>query len=267
MSNFYAQIDAINVVVGISDLGGIFNDSKYVIIDDYDLDLLGKLYTGAGIPGTPFDEDEFEDYYPPFEEGDGEGGTGTFTGGSGLIFPEASVHKDDLNIIKSGHDAKNSKETYFWEGFAYGIDEYWHAGYVNTSNNATEQTIVDITGPGILANVFTPCPKTNNGIMVVTVTIDGFAKVFTSKLLDTNHKYLLGYVAPELEDHGHTAGVEWSEKDVLLITPQEVVYKFRAGFKFETSLKVTVQCDNGMSTDSKMKRAAVSYLTYIPQGF
>jgi hypothetical protein len=44
---FYAQLDANNIVIGISQLNGEIDKQDYIKITDFDISLLGKTWDGS----------------------------------------------------------------------------------------------------------------------------------------------------------------------------------------------------------------------------
>lgn len=45
---FYAQLDNDNVVVGVSQLSGVVEEPHMIELDEYDISLIGKTWTGEG---------------------------------------------------------------------------------------------------------------------------------------------------------------------------------------------------------------------------
>ncbi len=261
MSNFYAQIDANNIVVGISDLGGVYNDSNYVIIDDYDLGLLGQTYSGSGTPGDPFDENEFEN--APSEYNASALGASSCC----LIFPESHINGCHLHIEKStGSSLRDTTSSSFWSTISNRTDEFWVGNYTTLSHNTTRQTIVDINGEGILANVISPIVTGSGGTITVYITIDDEIRTFTSDALATDNRYILGYFEEGIEDT-YKSFRNWHTPEKRILTPTEIVYKYRAGIKFTESLKIEIESSANISSSSYEDRAAFAYLTYIPEGF
>ena len=200
-------------------------------------------------------------------------------GGSGKIqmsFPRTVIEDTCLNLEGANVAVYDSTDSSFWSTIETKVGDDWTGAYITSLADNSEQTIVDIQGSGILANVITACPSVADSTFTVKITIDGQEKTFTSNLVGENNRFVLGHLNyhrttesnSRAKNTGKKFGNSWSNGDHrILVTPDQAVTDSRKGIKFDSSLKVTVQCDNNIVTSNFLNRAGVTYLTYIPEGF
>ena len=193
-----------------------------------------------------------------------------------LIFPQLSLKDEELNLEGNNVKVYDSSESNFWSTIDQKVGDSWTGAYITALADNSEQTVINITGQGVLANVITACPSVADSTFTVKVTVDGYEKVFTSNAIGENTRFVLGHLNNQRTTEsngrskrsGKTFGNTWNtDANRILVTPDEAVTDFRKGIKFEESLVVTVQCDNSVVTSNFLNRAGVTYLTYIPEGF
>lgn len=146
--------------------------------------------------------------------------------------------------------------------------------------DTTEQTIVD-TGTGV-SGVLTQILSPNilaGGVMTIRVTIDGVVTTFTATLADANVTVLCvgdfetwrASAATGGTGHGGNGNAGYASatlQAMTMITPRDSLSKgLPSGMVFEDSMKVTVQGDLNLRAGSASHKAAVAWLTAIPEGF
>lgn len=276
MPNFYAQIDDRRICVAILDMGAIYDNPLYYPIADYNLDLISTQLDISILPGTTVDENDFNDIdlsTIPIELDE------EFSASSSkmcsLTFPETLVFTHNINLKGNRMRTYNTDSSYFWSYFAYGgTYEYWDATILTFTDNTSDQTIVDLTGSGVITNIICPVPDTDNSTVTVTVTADGIPYTFSSRSNNNDSRYCLGYLAPEYDssddddDQISYPSSNWKESDreMYVLVPPTALNRGKTGIIFNNSIKVEIRSDSGWSTSNRDCYGGVSYLTYVPFG-
>jgi hypothetical protein len=197
-------------------------------------------------------------------------------GGGSLFIPQTSIAASTVSLKASTGAEYTSNESGF---FTSGIDvshteQGWESVSMTATGDTTEQTVIDTTGAGVLTHVMTPT-MVATGVMTIRVTIDGVEKVFTSSSISSGVRFCIGgFLTGRLasvSQYGLSVGgngdAGFSSANLgLFMTSLQSVSEFLIGTPFFTSLKVTVQGSSAITGTVQENKAALAYLTSIPEG-
>ena len=201
-----------------------------------------------------------------------------FSGG-GLIMPSWTTNQDSGVTLKDGISTGNlSNLAAFWATIDVShTDKGYESVSLSCAADTTEQTIVDISGSGVLTHAMSPAPSAV-GVITIRATIDGIVKTFTSETLSGANasRYMIGhFIGAGAESvaangagisSGNDSGYSSSGDAIMLTTPIQALNIGGIGLVFKTSLKVTVQSSVNVTATAEMLKALACYSLSIPEG-
>jgi hypothetical protein len=139
--------------------------------------------------------------------------------------------------------------------------------------DTTEQTIVDLSGSGVLTNVVSPPITAGGSTMTIRVTIDGTVTTFTDVLVTAASSVLMlgGYIhraTNTVEGTSYTglADAGYGAQTLTMLTPNQVIERGGIGMVFKASLKVTVQGSTALTAGSASNKAIACFSLTVPEG-
>jgi len=191
--------------------------------------------------------------------------------------PQASCVGAQCRVKTDAGGIADSTAAGFWTAVDISkTDQGWESVSLTTTADTTEQTIINITEPGVLTHVLAP-GLSGAGVVTVRVTIDGTVITFTSPTLAADERFCVGHFLGTTGSSASTtsstgAGLGssrdpgYSINFALLMTasPQALV-ESRIGMIYKTSLVVTVQGSVNLAASDEGK-ASVSHSLTIPFG-
>lgn len=148
------------------------------------------------------------------------------------------------------------------------------------SADTTEQTVIDVSGSGILTHVIHP-ELSASGTQTIRMTIDGEVLTIVSPTLASSGLRLCagdikatgygtssgsGSGVGSYQDLGYY-GTSPYMNTLFVSTSQQAVAVNRVGIKFESSLKVTIQGSVNIHATAANATAYVAYYNTIPKGY
>jgi len=194
-----------------------------------------------------------------------------------LIMPSLVALSQNVGAHTSNSTQSDCAGIGFWT--AIDVD-HTQSGYTTSKYSSTsdtnEQTMIDISGAGVLTNVMTP--SVTSATVTIIVTADGIPKTYTIATGATADRALIGGFAPWEYNTGSTGvvgiGGEGSDyglaqyHTLTMLTPVASILTMSMpiGIKFSTSLKVTIQSTVAWSASAQLLESCVCYLNHIPEG-
>lgn len=194
-------------------------------------------------------------------------------GGGGLFLPPSARLSSFLDMKDSAATAVNANSAAFWT--AIDLDHAF-LGYdtvkLAAAANTLEQTILDITGEGVLTHVLAPL-MSGSGVMTIRVTIDGGeVKEFISETISGLERFCLGLFYPwnaAVADQAYGCatdeGFGISNAQNYLPTPLDAVNE-GIGLKYFASLKVTIQASVNITATANQLNGCVNHTLLVPAG-
>lgn len=196
-----------------------------------------------------------------------------------LIMPTHTEITSAQTEYKTASATATSSTSSLWKTnltTAIGNGMGWDLAQLTVAADTNEQTVIDISGAGILTHVSGPGVG-SSGTVTIRVTIDGVVLTFVSDTLGSDLKFSIGDFLRaggatsatngggigSFEDRGY--GISLAGAD-MMTTPAQSILR-GVGLKFTASLKVTVQGSVNLSAADGRKEASAHYLDYIPEGF
>ena len=198
--------------------------------------------------------------------------------GGGLIFPSVPAYQGNIRI-------KNGSNTIYADisSTFYGQLEVSHtaAGFetatLQQAANTNEQTIVDVSGAGVLTNIMS-CALSSPGVgdITIRITIDGKETAITTTTSSLGYKVLMGGFTSNDPTSSLAITIGGgkdlgfvplgSSRKFQMLTPIQVIQEGIVGMVFKESLKVTIQGSINLSTGSAANKCVVGYFASIPEG-
>jgi len=189
-----------------------------------------------------------------------------------LIMPSSAVAATtNLTIKDSAAGVSTANTAAFWTA----IDlSHTSLGYESdklaAAANTTEQTIVDISGEGVLTHVAAP-ELSGSGTMTIRITADGVVTTYVSETIGTGQRFLVGHYkgwgASGVQIGGsNDSGYSNTITSTIITTPNQAISDATTGIKFTTSLKVTIQGSVNISGTAQLLNSVAAYTLSIPEG-
>lgn len=199
--------------------------------------------------------------------------------GGGLIMPIRVASGIRFSLKDGTASFFSSEQSGFYsliENFFISFGKKFDVTTSSLNSGTAEQTIVDITGEGVLTNVLSPWSNQAYATITITVTIDGNEHVFSSTPPTSGDKMIIGDVIEggiDTTDSSISVGGSYdvgfqasTSNSFGIMTPEQVLQRRLCGMVFKESLKVTIQNNLGFSSGGANNKACVFYTTYIPEG-
>jgi len=198
-------------------------------------------------------------------------------GGAGLIMPTVITGQTNDLYIKTVSAFPDSSNAAFWTDIDIShTDLGYESVKLAAAANQLEQTILNISGAGILTHVVAPSLN-SSGTMIIRITADGTTTVYTSPTITTDARLCLGnfkgYRATGTAGNGLGLGSSTDFGFALTRTslhmPQPPVSLMDRlmGIKFESTCIVTIQAQGSNVTASANKlNACANHTNFIPEG-
>ena len=190
--------------------------------------------------------------------------------------PSYTTLVSDGLTMKSNTTAIDVDESLFWVAIdLVNTPRGFETTRLTCAADQLEQTIVDISGSGVLTHVV--CPElSGSGTMTVRVTIDGAVKTFISETISTGNRFCIGHIfgfgAEGVAGNGggfggaKDSGFSLIKTEALLPTPLQTLSYGGVGMTFRTGLKVTIQGSANISATAYLEDSCANYSLFIPEG-
>tara|TARA_R110002020_G_scaffold445824_1_gene657771 strand:+ start:1561 stop:2409 length:849 start_codon:yes stop_codon:yes gene_type:complete len=195
-----------------------------------------------------------------------------------LVMPSISIQELNLKLKSTFSNVFSSAVSSFWSEIDASHTTFGYESVsLSATSDTTEQTIVDVTGLGVLTHVIAPV-LSGTGTMTIRVTIDGVVKTFISESLligSNSHRFCIGdFQNTEPTGSAGSGSGYGSEKDhgwsnsnqAFVTTPIQCLQRALIGMPFKTSLKVTIQGSVNITSTAENSKAAALYSLFIPEG-
>jgi len=200
-------------------------------------------------------------------------------GGSGsLTFPQAVTTLGNLTLKSVMSTSVADSASTFWDAIDVSHTAFgWESVSFTVATGTAEQTIIDVSGDGVLTQVISPSLSAS-GTVTIRVTIDGVETTYISPTISvsTEDRFLLGFydgykstgLATTATGRGSSLDGGFSLTEAVLNLPSSIqtLMDSNIGQVFKTSLKVTVQGSVNFGTTGQRPESATCYSTYIPEG-
>ena len=198
--------------------------------------------------------------------------------GGGLIFPSVPMYQGQTNI-KDGSTTNyvDTSSSFYGQLEISHTKEGFETATLQHAANTNEQTIVDVSGSGVLTNIMT-CALSSPGVgdIIIRITIDGQETAITTTTQSLDQKVLMGGFRSNepSSNSGNTIGgandlgflSDPSQREFQMLTPIQVIQEGVVGMVFKESLKVTIQGSINLSAGGISNKCVVGYFASIPEG-
>lgn len=190
-----------------------------------------------------------------------------------LVMPSTTSVGSSNITLKNAGASSNASLAAFWTAIDLShTAQGWESVKLAAAADTTEQTIVDVSGLGVLTHVVSP-ELSGSGVITIRVTTDGEVNTFVSPTIATGARFCIGDFKGW--EAGTTAtGLGGSDDDGysnttarhLMTTPEQALNNAAVGMKFSSSLKVTVQGSVNITGTALLLNGCANYNLTIPEG-
>jgi len=200
------------------------------------------------------------------------GVTSTDRGGEAvLIMPSLAMATTNDLFIKNIGVVSTAEAAGYWTAIDLSHTSLgWESDKLAAAANTTEQTVIDVSGNGVLTLVVAP-ELSGSGTMTIRVTADGVVSTFVSETIGTGQRFLIGHFkdwgvpGTGIGDSSDT-GYSNTQTNSITTTPPQAINEASIGIKFQTSLKVTIQGSVNISGTALLLNAFAGHLLSLPEG-